>query len=140
VWLDEGIPVPGTRLRIGLDPILGVVPGFGDAAGAVLAAWIVAESIRRGVSRYTLGRIAFNIAVDAILGAVPLVGDLFDVAWKANLRNVAIIERHVSSHSTSTKADRLFVVALCGSLILLCGALMIASVVLAAWLVGVVAG
>ena len=138
-WLDEGIRLPGTRLRIGLDPIIGLVPGFGDAAGAVLAAGILVEAVRRGVSRFTLGRIAYNIALDALLGAVPLIGDAFDAVWKANLRNIVLIDRHVAVPAEARKADRLFVVLLSGSLLLLCGALMVVSVLLTARLLRAVA-
>ena len=139
-WMDEGIRLPGTRLRVGLDPIIGLVPGFGDVAGAALAAWILLEAVRRGVSRFTLGRIAFNIALDAFLGSIPLVGDAFDAVWKANLRNVALIDRHSAVPTVARKADRFFVLAVSGSLCLLCGALMIGGVLLIAWLLRVVAG
>jgi len=93
-WLDAGIRVPGTNMRFGLDPILGLIPGFGDAAGAILAGWILVEAVRLGASRATVLRIAGNVAIDAAVGAVPLLGDIFDFAWKANLRNVALLERH----------------------------------------------
>ena len=139
-WLDEGIRFPGTRLRIGLDPIIGLVPGFGDVAGAVLAAWILWEAVHRGVSRFTLGRIAYNIAIDAILGSIPVVGDVFDAVWKANLRNVALIERHAAVPTDARKADRLFVFLVSGSICLLCGALVVASVLLIAWLLRVLRG
>jgi hypothetical protein len=119
-------------MRVGLDPIIGLVPGVGDAAGAVLAAGILVEAVRRGVSRFTLFRIAFNIALDALLGAVPLVGDAFDAVWKANLRNIALIERHAAVPADARKADRLFLVLLSGSLVLLCAALMAGSVLLTA--------
>ena len=131
-WLDEGIRLPGTRLRIGLDPIIGLIPGFGDAAGAILAAGILIAAVRRGVSRFTLGRMAYNIALDALLGAVPLVGDVFDAAWKANLRNIALLDRHVAVPAQARKADRLFVVLLLGSLLLFCGALVAISIFLTA--------
>jgi hypothetical protein len=139
-WLDEGVRLPGTRMRVGLDPVIGLVPGFGDAAGAVLSAAILVEAIRRGVSRFTLGRIAWNIVLDALLGAVPVIGDAFDFVWKANLKNVALIERHVAVPGTARKADRLFVFLLIGSLFLLCAALMVAGVLLTAWLFRVIAG
>ncbi len=138
-WLDEGIRLPGTNLRIGLDPIIGLVPGFGDAAGAVVAAGILVEAVRRGVTRFTLGRIAANIALDALLGTVPLVGDVFDAVWKANLRNIALIDRHVAVPAEARRADRLFVVLLSGSLLFLCGALMVVSVLLTARLFRAVA-
>jgi hypothetical protein len=116
-----------------------LVPGFGDAAGAVLASGILLEAVRRGVSRFTLVRIASNIALDALLGAVPLVGDVFDAVWKANLRNVALIERHVAVPAEARKADRLFVVLVSGSLVLLCGTLLVVSVLLTARLLRVLA-
>jgi hypothetical protein len=108
-WLDAGIRIPGTNLRFGLDPILGLIPGAGDAAGAILAGWILVEAIRVGASRATLIRIAGNVALDGGLGAVPLLGDIFDFAWKANLRNVALLERHLAAPLRAERADRSFV-------------------------------
>jgi hypothetical protein len=105
IWLDAGIAVPGTNLRFGLDPILGLIPGGGDAAGAVLAGWILIEAVRVGAPRATLLRIAGNVALDAGLGAVPIIGDIFDFAWKANLRNVALLERHLAAPGRAERAD-----------------------------------
>jgi hypothetical protein len=138
-WLDEGVRLPGTRYRVGLDPIIGLVPGFGDAAGAVLSAVILVEAVRRGVSRFTLARIAWNIALDSLLGAVPVIGDAFDFAWKANLRNVALIERHVALPTRAHRADRLFVALMIGALFLLCAALMLAGILLTASLFRLIA-
>ena len=107
-WLDAGIRIPGTNLRFGLDPILGLIPGAGDAAGAVLAGWILVEAVRLGASRATIRRIAGNVALDAGLGAVPVIGDVFDFAWKANLRNVALLEQHLASPVRAERADRAF--------------------------------
>jgi len=109
-WLDAGIRIPGTNLRFGLDPILGLLPAVGDAAGAVLAGWILVEAVRLGASRATLLRMAGNVALDAGLGAVPYLGDAFDFAWKANLRNVALLERHLAAPVRAERADRWFVV------------------------------
>jgi len=135
VWLDAGIAVPGTSIRVGLDPLLGLVPGLGDAAGALLAAWILVEAIRMGASRATLARIAFNIAVDALVGAVPVLGDVFDVVWKANLKNVALLERHAIDPAGAGEGDRLFVVLVVGGVAALCLGLLVGGVVLTAWLV-----
>ena len=126
VWLDAGIRVPGTTLRFGLDPLLGLIPGAGDFAGAVLAGWIFVEAVRLGAHRATLLRIAGNIALDAGLGAIPLLGDIFDFAWKANLRNVAILEAHLAAPLERERADRWFM------LLVMCGMGFVAAAVLAA--------
>jgi len=123
-WLDAGIRIPGTNLRFGLDPILGLIPGAGDAAGAVLAGWILVEAVRMGASRATVLRIAGNVAIDAAVGAVPVLGDIFDFAWKANLRNVALLERHLAAPAHAARADRSFVaLAIFGVCVLAAGAL-----------------
>jgi hypothetical protein len=106
------------------------VPGFGDAAGAILAAAILVEAIRSRIGRATLVRMATNITIDAVVGSVPLLGDIFDAAWKANLKNLALLERHLATPSEAKRADRLFVIVLCGSLLVLCGVLVTGGAVL----------
>ena len=93
--LDASILVPGTRFRFGLDPIIGLVPGFGDFAGAALSGYIVYEAWRLGVPPRALARMIANIGLEAAIGTVPVAGDVFDAAWKANLRNLDIVRRHV---------------------------------------------
>ena len=129
-WLDDGLRVPGTSFRFGIDPILGLLPGVGDAAGAALSAAIVAEAVRQGVSRFTLTRMAGNVALDAAFGTIPFLGDLFDAAWKANRRNLVLLERHLTEPPTAARADRRFVVVLVGALVVLVGALMLAGAML----------
>lgn len=139
-WMDEGIRLPGIGLRVGLDPIIGLVPGIGDAAGAVLGAWILVEAARLRASRATLVRIVYNIAVDALSGTIPLLGDAFDVFWKTNLRNVALLERHVADPARAGKVDRRFLALLCGAVLVLCAGLAAAGVFLVAVLVRFVSG
>lgn len=139
-WLDAGLAIPGTRLRFGLDPILGLVPGLGDAAGALLAGWILVEAIRLGAPPATLGRVAYNIGLDALIGAIPLVGDAFDFVWKANIKNVALLERHVADPRVAGRADRLFVAVLGGTIVAVCGALAIGGALLTAWLIRILVG
>ncbi len=93
--LDNAIAIPGTNWRIGLDPIIGLIPGVGDVIGAVLSGYIVLEAVRAEVPTFTLARMLMNIGIDTLLGAVPAVGDVFDAAWKSNLMNVALLERHL---------------------------------------------
>lgn len=132
-WLDAGIRIPGTNIRVGLDPILGLVPGLGDAAGAVLGGTVFIEGARRGASRATLIRIAANIALDFLVGSIPLLGDAFDFAWKANLRNVALLERLATDPDVSRRSDRLFVVLVGTSLVLVCLAVAALGILLPIW-------
>lgn len=129
-WMDAGLTVPFTSIRFGLDPIIGLVPGLGDAAGALLSSWILVEAVRLGASRATVARMAGNIAVDVLTGTVPVLGDLFDVAWKANLRNVALIERHVGDPVGARRSDRGLVIALAAGVVLVLGAI----AVVGAWI------
>lgn len=94
--LDDLIPVPGTRIRVGLDPILGLVPGLGDWISWMLSGHLLWCAWRLGVTAPTLARMTGHVALDAIFGVVPFVGDLFDVVWKANDRNLRILERHMA--------------------------------------------
>ncbi len=131
--MDAGIRVPGTNLRFGLDPILGLIPGAGDAAGAVLAGWILVEAIRLGASRATVVRIAGNVALDAVVGAVPVLGDIFDFAWKANLRNVALLERHLAAPERAERADRSFVLLVLFSVLAIAVGLLVLGILLTRW-------
>ena len=93
--LDNSISIPGTPWKIGFDPIVGLIPGIGDLIGAVLSGYIVLEAVRAEVPAFTLARMLVNIGIDTILGAVPGIGDVFDAAWKSNMMNVALLERHL---------------------------------------------
>ncbi|ELY86703.1 DUF4112 domain-containing protein [Natrinema altunense] len=88
--LDEGFRVPGTDVRVGLDPIVGILPGAGDAAAAVASLYLAAESARLGVSQSTLLRMLANIGIDTVIGSVPVLGVAFDAVWKANKRNLKL--------------------------------------------------
>jgi hypothetical protein len=92
--IDAALRLPGTRFRFGLNSLIGLPPGVGDAAMAVTSLYFVFEAVRLGAPRGILFRMLGNIAIEAVLGAVPLIGDLLDVAWKANLRNIELLERH----------------------------------------------
>lgn len=92
--LDTAIPIPGTRFRLGLDGLLGLVPGVGDTIGAVFSAYIIFEAARLGFPTGTLLRMVGNVAVETLVGTVPIIGDIFDIAWKANIRNLALLRAH----------------------------------------------
>jgi hypothetical protein len=93
--LDAAYGIPGTKLRFGLDALLGLVPIAGDVASAALSAYLIYQARRLGLPKTAIARMIGNVALDAVLGAVPLFGDIFDVFWRANVRNVAILRRHV---------------------------------------------
>lgn len=90
--LDSWFTIPGTKIQVGLDPILGLVTGIGDLAGASLSVYFMFYATRLGANSSVLLRMFMNIMADLIIGAIPILGDLFDVAWKANLRNVKLLE------------------------------------------------
>lgn len=95
--LDESVRVPGTNFRIGIDPVLGILPVSGDIVAALLSLYIVLEAARIGVPPRTLALMGFNIAVDTAVGSVPILGTLFDAVWKANVWNVTLLEEQIES-------------------------------------------
>ena len=99
--LDEQFRFPGTTYRVGLDGLLGLIPGVGDAAGALLSAYIVYEAIRLGAPSTVLLRMIANIGIDTVGGAIPVVGDIFDMAWKTNKKNAALLHAYLASQRPS---------------------------------------
>lgn len=104
--MDSAVRIPGTQFRFGLDPILGLAPGVGDAAGLLISAYILYHGHRLRLPRATLARMYGNILLDAVLGTVPVIGDAFDFAFKAHKKNVALIERHIRKQSRSFRQQR----------------------------------
>jgi len=127
-WLDSVFEIPGIRLRFGIDALLGLLPGVGDTASALASVYILQAASKFGVSRVTIARMTLNIVVDLMVGAVPIVGDLFDVYWKANRQNVQLLRRHINANPTMEKklkvSDTLFV----ASMIAVIAAILVASV------------
>jgi hypothetical protein len=117
--LDNSIPIPGTQFRIGLDSIIGLVPGVGDFVGGAFSLYIILEAARLGAPRALLARMGWNVAIDVLVGTVPLLGDLFDAGWKANMRNLALLERQVDRPLDSARANRRFVMLVGSALLLL---------------------
>lgn len=103
--LDSQFRLPGTQRRFGIDGLLGLVPGIGDAAGLALSTIVIAQAVRLGARGSTAGRMVLNVAVDAVVGSVPVLGWFFDFAFKANTRNLALLERHtVDPDATSVES------------------------------------
>lgn len=101
--LLEGLfVIPGTKRRVGLDSLVGLIPVVGDIATAAMGAWILWEARNLGMSKWQLTRMAANVGVDTLVGAIPFAGDLFDFAFKSNTRNLRIIRKHMDKHHPST--------------------------------------
>ena len=132
--LDSAVGIPGTKVRFGLDPIIGLVPGLGDLAGAALSGYIVLVGIQLGASRSVVLRMLANVAIDTVVGAVPLVGDLFDAGWKSNNRNVALIERHVAAPGPTRTSSRLMIGLVALVLLMLAAGSIALTVLLVRWL------
>jgi Domain of unknown function (DUF4112) len=108
--LDEAILIPGTNKRIGLDPIIGLIPGGGDTVTMLMSAYIVVEAALLGLPATTLLQMVGNIVIDAFAGTVPVLGDLFDVVSKANTRNLKLLDAHLAEPEFRAKSDKLLVI------------------------------
>jgi Domain of unknown function (DUF4112) len=106
--LDNAIPIPGTDYRIGLDPIIGLLPGGGDMVGTVASVYIVAECLRFGLPKETLLRMLTNLGIDLFAGSVPVVGDFVDAGWKANSKNLKLLQAHIDNPVPQRAADKRF--------------------------------
>lgn len=129
ILLDSAFPVPGTRIRFGFDALVGLVPGIGDLASPVFTAMILLQAARMRLPRVVQARMVLNAAIDMLLGLLPMAGDLADVAWKANLRNLALLERHARPGAQPGASDYLFVIACLAALALIA----VTPVVLLVW-------
>ena len=132
--LDRSVRIPGTRITFGLDAILGLIPGGGDVAGAVFSAWLIMLGTRMGVPQHILARMVANVAIDTLGGSVPVIGDLFDVAWKSNSRNLALLEQFADSPSGSGRlvSKGTLIVALSVVALLVIGGVWLAVVIVKA--------
>lgn len=117
--LDSAVGIPGTPLRVGLDAILGLIPGGGDVAGAALSGYIVLMAARRGASPAVLGRMLLNVLLDTTIGAIPVLGDLFDVAYKSNMRNVALLESHTTRPVETRRRSRWLMVGVVAAILVI---------------------
>jgi len=108
-WLlDSSIPVPGTRLTVGLDALIGLFPVLGDLIGVLLSSYILSEAARLGAPKVVLWRMAFNVGVEGVVGIIPFAGDVFDAAWKANQRNVRLLDAWIERPGKAERSSRLF--------------------------------
>jgi hypothetical protein len=118
VVMDRLIRIPGLKKRIGLNPIVDLVPGFGDIAAALVSVSVIVYGIRRGVPKILLGRMALNVLINELVGIVPIAGSIFAFWFTANTRNYELIREHLDTAQRSTKGDKVFVSVILGLVIL----------------------
>jgi hypothetical protein len=127
--LDQRFTIPGTSIRIGLDPILGLIPGIGDLLANLTGSMILILAAQLGLPKVVLARMGINIAVNAIIGAIPIFGDIISIWFRSNVRNVALLERYLGRPSKRVElGDWLFVVLLIVGLLALLGGIVVAAV------------
>ncbi len=109
-WLlDNSFHIPGTQIRFGLDGLIGLIPGIGDAAGAVISSHILTQAAQMGAPKSLLVKMGFNIALDALLGLIPFIGDIADFAFKANQQNVKLLNNYLEQPQKTVTHSRVFV-------------------------------
>lgn len=117
--MDTAITLPGTNVKIGLDSLIGLIPGIGDLIGSAIGGYIVLVASQMGVSRVVIARMLMNLGIDAVVGVVPVVGDLLDVAWKANVKNVELLERALADPRAAKRGSLWLMVGIVAAVVLL---------------------
>jgi hypothetical protein len=137
-FMDEAITIPGTRIRMGLDALLGLIPGVGDIIGALLSTWIIAGALRHRVPAWTIGRMVMNIVIDLVGGAVPLAGDVFDFLYEENMMNMRLLEAHRDRRRPprTTRAIALTLAAIVAFVLVLAVLAVAGVIALALYLIG----
>jgi hypothetical protein len=131
--MDELVAVPGTSMRVGLDPIVGLVPVVGDAISGIVGFWLIAEATRFGIPRLVVVRMVVNTLIDLAVGAIPILGDLFDVVSRSNSRNLALFRRHALDPTASTRGEQ---AAIAGLIVLVVGLLWLVATAIG-WLLSI---
>ena len=130
-YLDGLFRIPGTGWRFGLDSLIGLIPNVGDTLTSLASFYILFAGVRYGVPKITLLRMAFNICLDYVVGAIPFLGDIFDFFWKSNKQNMDLIRARASGHGKGKTSDYIFVFGLIGLLIaILIGSIIVSALIL----------
>jgi hypothetical protein len=133
--LDEAFRIPGTRMRFGIDGIIGLVPGFGDVLAGLFSLVIPLAGWIRGIPYVTLARMAVNLGIGVLVGSIPILGDLFDIAWKANRRNYRLLRLHLVEPRRHTWRDWAFLALLTASILIVFALPIVLVVGLIIWLI-----
>jgi len=132
--LDDWFRVPFTPIRVGLDGLIGLIPGLGDVLAGIASFVLVLAAWVRGVPYVTLLRMMVNIAIEVLVGSIPLFGDIFDIAWKANRRNYKLMTRHLRQPHRHTWKDYAFLLSLLVTVLAILAAPVIVLVILLLWI------
>ena len=103
--MDGAFVVPGTEIRLGLDAIIGLIPGIGDAISAAISSYLIWEARKLGISKWLIARMVANTAIDAVIGAIPVAGDVFDIMFRANQKNLALLRKHLERKGYRSSRD-----------------------------------
>ena len=132
--MDEMFVIPGTKIRFGLDPLIGLIPGIGASASAVVSLVLIALCSRKGVPRIVLGRMGVNVLINAALDAVPVVGDALSVFYRSNSKNYELLQKHAGTAKHSTRGDWMFLLVLFGGISLILIMMVVGAITVASWL------
>lgn len=123
--LDDLVRVPGTKIGVGLDPLINLIPIAGDAVGTAMSAYLLVTAVRMGVPKRVIARMLLNIGIDALVGAIPIIGQAFDFVWKANALNMTLLERYATAPTKTTQSS--------GTMVVIVLALFVLIVALVLW-------
>jgi hypothetical protein len=136
-WLlDSSIPIPGTRFTVGIEALIGLFPFIGDLVGVLLSSYILGEAARLGAPRSVLLRMSANVALEGVVGIVPFAGDVFDAAYKANQRNVRLLEAWLEEPGRTVRSSRLLGAAIVALVAVFLVALVLLAIALVRWIAG----
>jgi hypothetical protein len=110
--LDEIITIPGTKYKIGVDPIIGIFPVIGDLLGSIISIYIIYSGSKMGVSSQVIAKMSINLGIDFIVGLIPVFGDIFDMGWKANKKNIELIEKNINKTKENYSFSNLIIATL----------------------------
>ena len=132
--LDDAFVIPGTNFRFGLEAVIGLIPGAGDLAGGLMSSAVILTAAKAGAPKSIIARMLANAIIDTVVGAVPLLGDLFDAGWKANRRNLNLLEAYLDRPHATQKGSTLFVAGAILMLLLAVAGSVLLAVLLMRWL------
>lgn len=131
-WLDDRFTIPGTNIRFGLDPVISLIPGAGDWLAGMISSYFILLGVRADVPPAVISRMGFNVLLDVLVGSIPLLGDIFDVGWKANRKNAELLEQYRTDADKTERHSK----ALLWTVGIIMFAMIIGLLVLIGWVIG----